>query len=47
LIAQRFCSDESIDVVMGYSFSSIALAAVPVFDRCKLPVLASAVTVLI
>lgn len=44
LIAQRFCSDESIDVVMGYSFSSIALAAVPVFDRCKLPVLASAVT---
>lgn len=44
LIAQRFCSDDSIDVVMGYSFSSIALAAVPVFDRCKLPVLASAAT---
>ncbi|MCK0195849.1 ABC transporter substrate-binding protein [Ancylobacter sp. 6x-1] len=44
LIAQRFCSDSKIDVVMGYSFSSIALAAVPVFDQCKLPVLASAVT---
>ncbi len=44
LIAQRFCSDEKIDVVMGYSFSSIALAAVPVYDGCKLPVLASAVT---
>ena len=44
LIAQRFCSDDKIDVVMGYSFSSIALAAVPVFDECKLPVLASAVT---
>lgn len=44
LIAQRFCSDASIDVVMGYSFSSIALAAVPIFDDCGLSVLASAVT---
>lgn len=44
LIAQRFCSDKKVDVVMGYSFSSIALAAVPVFNECKLPVLASAVT---
>src|SRR3712207_4460603 len=44
LIAQRFCDDASIDVVMGYSFSSIALAAVPIYDQCKLPVLASAVT---
>lgn len=44
LIAQRFCSDKAVDVVMGYSFSSIALAAVPVLNDCKLPVLASAVT---
>lgn len=44
LIAQRFCSDSNIDVVMGYSFSSIALAAVPIYDQCGLPVLASAVT---
>lgn len=44
LIAQRFCSDSAVDVVMGYSFSSIALAAVPVYNGCKLPVLASAVT---
>ncbi len=44
LIAQRFCSDSNVDVVMGYSFSSIALAAVPVFNDCKLPVFASAVT---
>lgn len=44
LIAQRFCSDESIKVVLGYSFSSIALAAVPVYDQCGLPVVASAVT---
>lgn len=44
LIAQKFCSDDSIDVVLGYSFSSIALAAVPVYDQCGLPVLASAVT---
>jgi branched-chain amino acid transport system substrate-binding protein len=44
LIAQRFCSDNAVDVAMGYSFSSIALAAVPVYNNCKLPVLASAVT---
>lgn len=44
LIAQKFCSDRSVKVVMGYSFSSVALAAVPIFDQCGLPVLASAVT---
>jgi branched-chain amino acid transport system substrate-binding protein len=44
LIAQKYCSDDSVKVVMGYSFSSMALAAMPVFDRCKLPVLGSAVS---
>jgi branched-chain amino acid transport system substrate-binding protein len=44
LIAQKFCSDNSVKVVMGYSFSSMMLAAMPVYDRCKLPVLASAVS---
>jgi branched-chain amino acid transport system substrate-binding protein len=44
LIAQRFCSDQAVNVVMGYSVSSIALAAMPVYNDCKLPVLASAVT---
>ncbi|HXF37024.1 MAG TPA: ABC transporter substrate-binding protein [Actinomycetota bacterium] len=44
VVAQRFCDDEDIKVVLGYSFSSVALAAVPVYDRCGLPVLASAVT---
>lgn len=44
LIAQRFCSNEAIDVVLGYSFSSVALAAIPIIDRCKLPIVASAVT---
>lgn len=44
LIAQKFCSDDSVKIVMGYSFSSLMLAAMPVFDRCKLPVLASAVS---
>lgn len=44
LIAQRFCSDDTIDIVMGYSFSSVALAAAPIIDDCQLPVLASAVT---
>lgn len=44
VIAQRFCDDDAVRVVLGYSFSSVALAAVPVYDRCGLPVLASAVT---
>jgi len=44
LIAQRYCSDQAVDIVMGYSISSIALAAMPIYNDCKLPVLASAVT---
>ena len=44
LVAQRFCSDDSVDIIMGYSFSSVALAAIPIIDSCGLPVLASAVT---
>jgi len=44
LIAQRFCSDAEISAVLGYSFSSIALAAVPVYDQCGLSVVGSAVT---
>jgi len=44
LVAQRFCSDAGVVAVLGYTFSSVALAAVPIFDECKLPVVASAVT---
>lgn len=44
LIAQRFCSDDTVDIVMGYSFSSVALAAATIINDCQLPVLASAVT---
>ena len=44
LIAQRFCSDEEVMAVLGYSFSSVALAAVPVYDQCGLSVVGSAVT---
>lgn len=44
LIAQKFCSDSDVMAVLGYSFSSIALAAIPVYDQCGLPVLGSAVT---
>jgi branched-chain amino acid transport system substrate-binding protein len=43
LIAQNLCDKPDIDIVMGYSFSSVALAAVPIIDQCKLPVFASAV----
>lgn len=44
LVAQRLCSDESVVAVLGYTFSSVALAAVPIVDECKLPIVASAVT---
>lgn len=43
VVAQKLC-DGDADVILGYSFSSVALAAVPVFDSCKIPVVASAVT---
>jgi len=44
LIAQRLCSDEDVVAVLGYTFSSVALAAVPIIDECQLPIIASAVT---
>ncbi|WP_291052417.1 ABC transporter substrate-binding protein [Herbiconiux sp.] len=44
VVAQQFCDDSSIAAVLGYSFSSVALAALPVYDQCGLPVVASAVT---
>ncbi|MDF8357556.1 ABC transporter substrate-binding protein [Ensifer adhaerens] len=44
LVAQRLCSDPSVVAVLGYTFSSVALAAVPILDECSLPVIASAVT---
>jgi len=44
VVAQKFCDDSEISAVLGYSFSSVALAAVPIYDQCGLPVLASAVT---
>lgn len=43
-IAQQFCDDSSISAVLGYSFSSVALAAVPVYQQCQLAVIGSAVT---
>jgi len=44
VIAQKFCDNSDIHAVLGYSFSSVALSAVPIYDQCGLPVLASAVT---
>ncbi|QJU55179.1 ABC transporter substrate-binding protein [Herbiconiux sp. KACC 21604] len=44
VVAQQFCDDTSTAAVLGYSFSSVALAALPVYDQCGLPVVASAVT---
>jgi branched-chain amino acid transport system substrate-binding protein len=44
VVAQQFCDDASVSAVLGYSFSSVALSALPVYDQCGLPVVASAVT---
>jgi len=43
VVAQKLC-DADADVVLGYSFSSVALAATPIYTQCELPVVASAVT---
>ncbi len=44
VIAQKLCDDSNVNAVFGYSISSVALAAVPIYDQCGLPVVASAVT---
>lgn len=44
VVAQQFCDDTAIAAVLGYSFSSVALSALPVYDSCGLPIVASAVT---
>ena len=43
VVAQKFC-DSGAAAVLGYSFSSVALAAVPIYDQCGLSVIGSAVT---
>lgn len=44
VVAREFCGNNEINAVLGYSFSSVALAAAPVYAQCRLPVVASAVT---
>lgn len=44
VVAQDFCDDDSVSAVLGYSLSSVALSAIPVYQQCQLPVVASAVT---
>lgn len=44
VVAQKFCDNSSVKAVLGYSFSSVALAAIPVIEQCHIPVVASAVT---
>ena len=43
-IAQNFCDDSNMAMVFGYSFSSTALSAIPVFKQCSLPVVMSSPT---
>ncbi|MDX9968378.1 MAG: ABC transporter substrate-binding protein [Hydrogenophaga sp.] len=44
MAANRFCADKNMSAVVGYTFSSVALAAMPILDKCKLPVIGTAVT---
>lgn len=44
VIARQFCGNDDINAVLGYSNSSVALAATPILAQCRLPVVASAVT---
>ena len=44
VIAQQFCDDEKVAGVLGYSSSSVILAAIPTYEQCGLSVVASAVT---
>lgn len=44
LAANRFCADTKTAAVVGYTFSSVALAAMPVLDKCALSVIGTAVT---
>ena len=44
LASNRFCSNTATAGVVGFSFSSVALAAMPILDKCGLPVIATAST---
>jgi branched-chain amino acid transport system substrate-binding protein len=44
LAVGQFCEDSKVSAVVGYTFSSVALAAAPILKKCKMPVVASAVT---
>ena len=44
VIAQEFCDNAEIPVVLGFSFSSVALSGLPIYTQCGLPIIASAVT---
>lgn len=41
---QKLCDDDDVRVVLGWSFSSVALAAVPVLTQCRMPAIGSATT---
>ena len=44
LAAGRFCEDPRTLAVVGYTFSSVALAAAPILKKCQMPIVASAIT---
>lgn len=44
ITAQQMCDDSDVTSVIGYSISSVLLAAMPVYTSCQMPVLAQAAT---
>lgn len=44
LASNRFCSNAATSAVVGFTFSSVALASMPILEKCSLPVIGTAVT---
>jgi len=44
LASNRFCSNSATSAVVGFTFSSVALASMPILEKCSLPVIGTAVT---
>jgi branched-chain amino acid transport system substrate-binding protein len=41
IIAQGFCDDSKIQAVLGFNWSTLLLAAMPIYGQCGLPVVAT------
>jgi branched-chain amino acid transport system substrate-binding protein len=44
VIAQGFCDDSKIVSVLGFNWSTLLLAAMPIYNQCQMPVIAEGTT---